>query len=56
MSKKGTGSGSNTSKMTRSAKGIQLQQIFQFFRWNSEFQKERKELLISYLTSNEETK
>tara|TARA_B110000196_G_scaffold172182_1_gene147834 strand:+ start:364 stop:543 length:180 start_codon:yes stop_codon:yes gene_type:complete len=33
-----------------------LRQIFQFFRWNAEFQKQRKELLISYLTSNEETK
>jgi hypothetical protein len=33
-----------------------LRQIFQFFRWNAEFQKQRKELLISYLTSNEGTK
>jgi len=33
-----------------------LRQIFHFFTWNSEFQKQRKELLISYLTSNEETK
>ena len=33
-----------------------LEQIFRFFRWNAEFQKQRKELLISYLTSNEGTK
>ena len=32
-----------------------LQTIFNFFRMNSEFQKKRKEVLISYLNSKKKT-
>ena len=49
------GAGSR-SVISRRKCGKELEQIFQFFRWNAEFQKQRKELLISYLTSNEGTK
>ena len=45
------GKGTNTKKLTRrgTSQGRELQQIFQYFIWNAQFQKQRKEYLISLL-------
>jgi len=51
------GKGSNTKKLTRrgTSHGRGLQEIFHFFRWNAEFQKQRKESLVSLLKSNKKS-
>ena len=51
----------NTGNMVKKQKNSSerkgdLREIFQFFIWNAQFQKQRKESLISYLTSNEDNK
>ena len=51
------GKGSNTKKLTRrgTSHGRGLQEIFHFFRWNAEFQKQRKEYLVSLLKPKKES-